>query len=102
MSEYSRIFDGWLTRYKVNRPLNKYELTYRLKALDAISLPPVDKGAVKMNGGFIEYVDRYFFWRGWAAMGFLMVGGCCYILHCRLDLQYILHLPVELLFHASI
>ena len=75
MSEYSRIFDGWLTRYKVNRPLNKYELTYRLKALDAISLPPVDKGAVKMNGGFIEYVDRYFFWRGWAAMGFLMVGG---------------------------
>ena len=77
MSEYSRIFDGWLTRYKVNRPLNKYELSSDLKVLDAINLPPIDKGVVKMNGSYMEYVDRYFVWRGWAAMGCIVIAAVC-------------------------
>ena len=77
MSEYSRMFDGWLTRYKVNRPLNKYELSSDLKVLDAMNLPPVDKGVVKMNGSYMEYVDRYFVWRGWAAMGCIVIAAVC-------------------------
>ncbi|WP_157395899.1 DUF6708 domain-containing protein [Pseudomonas weihenstephanensis] len=87
MSEYSRIFDGWLTRYKVNRPLNKYELSNRLKVLDAIKLPPADKGAVKLNGVFIEYVDRYFVWRGWAAAGGVVLGGVFLYMTSRLALS---------------
>lgn len=75
MSEYSRMFDGWLTRYKLNRPLNKYELNNRLELGHPIKLPPMDKGVLRVNSSFIEYVDRYFAWRGWAAMGFAMVGG---------------------------
>ena len=61
MSEYSRLFDGWLTRYKLNRPLNKYELANRLNIEKPIDLPPLDKGIIKLNSNFIEYVDRYFF-----------------------------------------
>ena len=87
MSEYSRIFDGWLTRYKVNRPLNKYELSNRLKVLDAINLPPADKGAVKLNSVFIEYVDRYFVWRGWAAAGGVVLGGVFLYMTSRLALS---------------
>ena len=75
MSEYSRLFDGWVTRYKLNRPLNKYELHNRLSVKKPVELPPLDKGIIKLNSSFMEYVDRYFFWRGWAAMSGGIVGG---------------------------
>ena len=79
MSEYSRIFDGWLIPHKLNRPLNKYELNNRIEVGNPIKLSPMDKGMLRVNSCFIEYVDRYFFWRGWAAMGFVMLA--CFSLY---------------------
>lgn len=70
MRECSRVFDGWLTRYKKNCLLREYEISSRLSRKVVIeALPPIDKGLLRMNGVFVEYVDRYFYLRGWAAMG---------------------------------
>ncbi|GLX90411.1 hypothetical protein Pfra02_29790 [Pseudomonas fragi] len=70
MRECSRVFDGWLTRYKKNCLLREYEIRSRLSRKVVIeALPPIDKGLLRMNGVFVEYVDRYFYLRGWAAMG---------------------------------
>ena len=70
MRECSRVFDGWLTRCKKNCLLREYEIRSRLSRKVVIeALPPIDKGLLRMNGVFVEYVDRYFYLRGWAAMG---------------------------------
>ena len=61
MRKRSLIYDGWLTRYKVNRVLDDYEVQNRISRRTAIKLPPIDKGLVKINSVFVECVDRYFF-----------------------------------------
>ena len=93
MSEYSRIFDGWLTRYKLNRLLNKYELENRLELDEAITTPSIDKGVTKLNGSFAEYVDRYFFWRGWAAMSCVVPAAIC--LYFALQMGLLIYTPID-------
>lgn len=71
MSKESRIFDGWLTRYKINRGLSLYELESVLEVDRPINIPLMDKGLIRVNSVFVEFIDRFFFLRGWATMGFL-------------------------------
>ncbi|KRB04216.1 DUF6708 domain-containing protein [Lysobacter sp. Root690] len=70
------MFEGWLKLYKVDRRLEDYEREARLDPKVAVELPPIDRGLLKINSTFIEYVDRPFFVRGWAAMwGLLFLAG---------------------------
>ncbi|SOZ20516.1 conserved hypothetical protein; putative membrane protein [Cupriavidus taiwanensis] len=63
-------YAGWLTRYKLNRPLREYEIAeYLDPKQSALNLPPNDHGVLRMNSTFTEYMDRFFLQRGWAAMG---------------------------------
>ncbi|UDM53392.1 DUF6708 domain-containing protein [Cupriavidus sp. MP-37] len=63
-------YAGWLTRYTVSRPLREYEVAEYLDTKQpASTLPPNDHGVLAMNSTFVEYVDRHFLQRGWAAMG---------------------------------
>ena len=64
MSKYTRAYDGWLTRYKINRPLSKSEFEGRLDVKDSVSLPPIDSGLIKINSVFVECIERWFFQRG--------------------------------------
>ena len=68
MSKNTRPYDGWLTRYKINRSLTKYEYEGKLDINVPINLPPMDSGLIKINSVFVEYIERWFFLRGWAAM----------------------------------
>ncbi|NOV22281.1 hypothetical protein E5S69_01880 [Cupriavidus necator] len=52
-------YAGWLTRYKLNRPLREYEVAEYLDSKQLASiLPPNDHGVLAMNSTFVEYVDR--------------------------------------------
>lgn len=62
-------FDGWITNYKVDRDINEHEVRARLDRRSAVNLPPMDRGILKINSVFAEYVDRYFFLRGYAVVG---------------------------------
>ncbi|WP_265920869.1 DUF6708 domain-containing protein [Cupriavidus nantongensis] len=63
-------YAGWLTRYKVNRPLHAYEDEEHLDPRRPVEdLPPNDHGVLRVNSTFVEYMDRFFLERGWAAMG---------------------------------
>ncbi|WP_354686764.1 DUF6708 domain-containing protein [Cupriavidus necator] len=63
-------YAGWLTRYKVDRPLHRYEEEEHLDPEETITeLPPNDHGVLRLNSTFVEYMDRFFLERGWAAMG---------------------------------
>ena len=75
MIKDTRPYDGWLTRYKINRPLSKSELEGRLDVKVPINLPPMDSGLIKINSVFVECIERYFFQRGWGAMWGLTIGG---------------------------
>ena len=75
MIKDTRPYDGWLTRYKINRPLSKSEFEGRLDVKVPISLPPMDSGLIKINSVFVECIERYFFQRGWGAMWGLTIGG---------------------------
>ena len=77
MIKDTRPYDGWLTRYKINRPLSKPEIEGRLDVKIPINLPPMDSGLIKINSIFIEYIERWFFQRGWAAMGFIPIVMMC-------------------------
>lgn len=69
-------FAGWLAQcYKVGRPLSDYELVAGFDNLSSFNVSkPVDQGLIAVNSTYIEYVDRHFDYRGWAAMwGALMV-----------------------------
>ena len=68
MSKDTRVFEGWLTRYKINRPLSEPELEGRLDVRMPIHLPPMDSGLIKINSVFVECIERWFFQRGWGAM----------------------------------
>lgn len=77
MRKRSLIYDGWLTPYKINRVLIGCEKHSRLDRKVALNILPLDKGLVRINSVFIECVDRYFFLRGWAAMGGIPLVGVC-------------------------
>ena len=77
MNEGERLFDGWLTRYRVNRNLTVYETQEFLDVETPIDILPVNQGLVKCNGVFLEYVDRCFNLRGWAALVGVPVAGLC-------------------------
>ncbi|WP_354675409.1 DUF6708 domain-containing protein [Cupriavidus alkaliphilus] len=63
-------YAGWLTRYKLNRTLREYEIAEHLDPRQRIAdLPPNDHGLLRLNSTFVEYMDRFFLQRGWAAMG---------------------------------
>lgn len=72
-SRHSQPFDGWITKYTTGRSLSEYELQARLDPKAPIPLPPIDNGMLRANSVFVEYMDRYFFLRGYAAMGGLAV-----------------------------
>lgn len=69
-------FAGWLAqRYRNNRRLDNYEVAADVRNFDASTLAPLDKGIVYLDDDCIEYVDRHFLYRGWAAMwGFVVIG----------------------------
>ena len=77
VSKDSREFEGWLTSYKINRELNPYELDESLNTSVPIDIWPSDRGLIKANGAFLEFIDRYFYLRGWAAMGCMPIAGAC-------------------------
>lgn len=66
-------FDGWITKYKVNRPVYGYEAKARLDPKKTVKLPPIVNGVSKLNSVFIECVDRFFYLRGYAVMGGLPI-----------------------------
>jgi hypothetical protein len=72
---YIRAYDGWLTNYRVNRRIEDSEATSRLDVKEGVNLRLRDKGLLKVNSVFIEYVDQHFFSRGWAAMGGVPIAG---------------------------
>ena len=45
------------------------ELEGKLDINVPINLPPMDSGLIKINSVFVEYIERWFFLRGWAVMG---------------------------------
>jgi hypothetical protein len=53
-------FAGWLTPYKVNRLLDEADQHSALDQKAAINLPAMDRGVLKLNGSFVEYIDRFF------------------------------------------
>ncbi|MBO1748567.1 DUF6708 domain-containing protein [Stenotrophomonas indicatrix] len=69
-------FAGWLAqRYRNNRPLAGYENAADVRNFDSSTFAPLDKGIVYLDDDCIEYVDRHFLYRGWAAMwGFVVIG----------------------------
>ena len=69
-------FAGWLAqRYRNNRRLDNYEVAADVRNFDASTLAPLDEGIVYLDDDCIEYVDRHFLYRGWAAMwGFVVIG----------------------------
>lgn len=73
-------FAGWLAqRYRNNRCLSNYEVAADVRNFDASTLSPLDKGIVCLDNDCIEYVDRHYLYRGWAAMwGFVFIGWCWY------------------------
>ena len=71
--KHSEPFDGWLTKYKVDRLLSDYEVQARLDPKVSVSLPPIDNRMLKVNSVFLEYMDRHFFFRGYAALGGVII-----------------------------
>lgn len=69
-------FAGWLAQlYKVGRPLSDYGRAAGFQNLSAFNVSkPIDQGLIAINSTYVEYVDRHFDYRGWAAMwGMLMI-----------------------------
>lgn len=66
-------FDGWITRYKINRPIFESEAKVRLDQKQPVKLPPIVNGVFRLNSVFIECVDRFFYLRGYAVMGGLPI-----------------------------
>lgn len=62
------VFEGWITPYRVNRFISDRERAAELDVTRRIALPPIDRGMTTLNSSFVEYVDRHFFLRGWAAL----------------------------------
>lgn len=54
-------FDGWITKYRVSRSVHESEIQARLDRKVGIHLPSIDKGVLRINSVFLEYIDRYFF-----------------------------------------
>ena len=63
-------FAGWLAqRYKVGRSLSDYEIAAGFGSLRSFRVSkPIDQGLIAINSTYLEYVDRHFDYRGWAAM----------------------------------
>lgn len=62
-------FAGWpAQRYHINRPVSDYEKIADLRKIDSSSVTPIDQGIIALNDVYMEYVDRHFLYRGWAAM----------------------------------
>lgn len=62
-------FAGWLAqRYRNNRPLTEYEMRADVRQFDSSTFTPIDKGIIAIDDDYLEYVDRHFRYRGWAAM----------------------------------
>lgn len=62
-------FAGWLAqRYRNNRPLTEYEIAADVRRFDSSIMTPLDQGIIYLDDEYIEYVDRHFLYRGWAAM----------------------------------
>jgi len=52
-------------RYPLNRELTDFEHQHRLKQNECLDVPLYDDfTVVRMNGAYLETVDRYFAWRG--------------------------------------
>ncbi|MBC3256743.1 hypothetical protein HU733_14650 [Pseudomonas paralactis] len=66
-------FDGWITKYKTNRPISESESEVRLDQKQPVKLPPIVNGIFRLNSVFIECVDRFFYLRGYAVMGGLPI-----------------------------
>lgn len=63
-------FAGWLAqRYRNNRTLSEYEKAANVRQFNSSTFVPLDQGIIAIDDGCIEYVDRHFLYRGWAAMG---------------------------------
>lgn len=62
-------FAGWLAqRYRNNRSLTEYEVAADVRRFDSSIMTPLDQGIIYLDDECIEYVDRHFLYRGWAAM----------------------------------
>lgn len=62
-------FAGWLAqRYRNNRRLTEYEIAADVRKFDSSTVAPLDQGIIYLDDDCIEYVDRHFLYRGWAAM----------------------------------
>lgn len=84
MSKNTRPYDGWLTRYKINRSLTNYEYEGKLDINVPINLPPMDSGLIKINSVFVEYIERWFFfaWLGrnvWRAFNYNLAVFCFFV-----------------------
>ncbi|MDI9275234.1 DUF6708 domain-containing protein [Stenotrophomonas sp. PFBMAA-4] len=63
-------FAGWLSsKYVVGRAPTAYEENADLGNFDSSGFTPVDRGIIRVDEACLEYVDRHFLYRGWAAMG---------------------------------
>jgi hypothetical protein len=66
--EISRAYDGYITKYRISRRPEEHEDLARLDIKKNLGMVARDRGLLKVNSVFMEYVDRHFFSKGWAAM----------------------------------
>ena len=63
------IYEGWIGgRYKNKRPISNYEKCADVRMFDSSKYIPADNGIINVTNVSIEYVDRFFKFRGWALM----------------------------------
>jgi len=63
-------FAGWLSKkYVVDRVRTAYEKSADVENFDSSGYMPMDRGIIYADDTCMEYVDRHFLYRGWAAMG---------------------------------
>lgn len=58
------MYTGWITRYKLNRPLDHVEKESHLERTQPGPLLPHDNGLLQFNSTFIEWIDRRYGLRG--------------------------------------
>lgn len=71
-------YTGLITKYKNNRPLNDFEKACQLKQKEIQAGKPHDNFTLTaMNSTFLEVVDKYYGWKGFAFV--FAVGVFCFI-----------------------
>jgi hypothetical protein len=68
-------YTGLISKFKFNRPLSDEERQLQLRQTERLDVDVIYQlAAIRINGTFLETTDKFYAWKGWLAMGMILVG----------------------------